>query len=210
MTVGASATSYAGQVARFIALEGGEAAGKSTQAALLAEHLGALLTREPGGTELGEALRRLLLDPGLPTPVPKAEALLMLAARAQHVAQVIEPALARGQDVVCDRFSGSTLAYQGYGRGLGVGALGEVDRWATSGLQPDVVVLLAVPAQVARRRRCGGEDRFEREDEEFRRRVEQGFWELAAADPARWRVVDGTMSVEEVASAVRKAVEGGK
>jgi dTMP kinase len=200
-----AAPSYADRVARFIVLEGGEAAGKSTQATLLAKHLGAVLTREPGGTELGEALRRLLLDPAMPAPVPRAEALLMLAARAQHVAQVIEPALARGQDVVCDRFSGSTLAYQGYGRGLGTAKLAELDRWATAGRQPDVVVLLSVPPQVARQRR-GGTDRFEEEDDEFRRRVDEGYRELAAADPVRWKIVDGTMSVEEVAMAVREAV----
>ncbi len=190
-----------------IVLEGGEAAGKSTQAALLAEYLGAVLTREPGGTALGEALRRLLLQPELPAPVPRAEALLMLAARAQHVAQVIEPALAQGQDVVCDRFSGSTLAYQGYGRGLGAATLTEIDRWATAGRQPDVVVLLDVPFEVARRRRSGSGDRFEEESDEFRRRVEEGFRDLAASDPVRWRVVDGTMSVEQVAVAVREAVE---
>ncbi len=117
-------------MARFIVLEGGEAAGKSTQAALLAEHLGAVLTREPGGTALGEAVRRLLLDPGQTAPVPKAELLLLLAARAQHVTEVIEPALARGQDVVCDRYSGSTFAYQGYGRGFPIPELVTLDGWA--------------------------------------------------------------------------------
>jgi dTMP kinase len=193
-------------VARFIVLEGGEAAGKSTQAALLAEHLGALLTREPGGTVIGESLRQLLLDPGIPAPVPRAEALLMLAARAQHVAEVIEPALQRGKDVVCDRFSGSTLAYQGYGRGLDVTELAGLDRWAAAGRVPDVVVLLDVPAQVARARRAGALDRFEGEDDEFRRRVEAGFRKLAAADPGRWKTVDASRSVEEVAAAVREAV----
>ena len=119
---------------RFIVLEGGEAAGKSTQAALLAGRLSAVLTREPGGTAVGEALRRLLLDLEL-APVPKAEVLLILAARAQHVAEVIEPALARGDDVVCDRYSGSTLAYQGYGRGLPLAELREMNNWAT-GTEP--------------------------------------------------------------------------
>ena len=114
-------------------IEGGEAAGKSTQAARLAADLGAVFTREPGGTALGEALRRLVLDPSLPAPVPRAETLLMLAARAQHVAEVIEPALARGADVVCDRYSGSTLAYQGYGRGLDLVELAGLDRWANGG-----------------------------------------------------------------------------
>ena len=192
---------------RFIALEGWEAAGKSTQAYLLAEHLGAVLTREPGGTLIGEALRRMLLDPGLPAPVPRAEALLMLAARAQHVAEVIEPVLAQGQDVVCDRYSGSTFAYQGYGRGLDVAELARLDAWATAGRSPDIFVLLDVPSEVAELRRAGVGDRFEAEDEGFRRRVEAGFRELAAADPAHWRTVDGSMSIDEVAVAVRKAVD---
>ena len=110
-----------GLVSRFIVLEGGEGVGKSTQAAALARHLGAVLTREPGGTALGEALRGLLLGSDRPAPVARAETLMMLAARAQHVAEVIEPALARGQDVVCDLYSGSTLAYQWYGRCLDLG-----------------------------------------------------------------------------------------
>jgi len=197
---------YPGPVARFIVLEGGEAVGKSTQAYLLADHLGALLTREPGGTSIGEALRRMLLDPLLPTPVPKAEALLMLAARAQHLAEVIEPALARGQDVVCDRYSGSTLAYQGYGRGLDVKELAYMDGWATSGRAPDVVVLLDAPLEVSRRRRVGVGDRFEAEDDDFQRRVAAGFRELAATQPGRWKTVDASMGVEQVAAAVRKAV----
>ena len=193
-------------MARFIALEGGEAAGKSTQAYLLAEHLGAVLTREPGGTPIGEGLRRLLLDPNLPAPVARAEALLMLAARAEPVEKVIEPALARGQDVVCDRYSGSTLAYQGYGRGLDVADLERINDWATAGRGPDITVLIDVPPEVARLRRAGIGDRFEAEDDGFRRRVAKGFRELAAADPERWRTVDGTAGVEDVAAAVRMAV----
>jgi dTMP kinase len=194
-------------VGRFIVLEGGEAAGKSTQAALLAERLGALLTREPGATRVGEALRHLLLNLPL-TPVPKAEALLMLADRAQHVAEVIEPALARGEDVVCDRYSGSTLAYQGYGRGLDLAALGEINDWATGGRAPDVVVLLDLPVDVARRRKGSSSlDRIEAEGSAFLERAQAGFRQLAAADPERWRVVDATGTVEEVAERVWKAVE---
>lgn len=192
---------------RLIVIEGGEAAGKSTQAALLAEHLGAVLTREPGGTAIGEALRRVLLDPSLPAPAPRTETLLMLAARAQHVAEVIEPALARGSDVVCDRYSGSTLAYQGYGRGLGIAEIAELDRWANGGRTPDLVVLLDLPIELARGRRdAGPDDRFEGESDDFRRRVRAGFRELAAADPQRWRVVDASGDVEQVAAAVRDAV----
>jgi dTMP kinase len=192
---------------RLIVLEGGEATGKSTQAVRLAASLGAVLTREPGGTEVGEALRRLLLGGELPALVPRAETLLMLAARAQHVAEVIGPALARGQDVVCDRFSGSTLAYQGFGRGLDVGELAGLDRWARTGCQPDLVVLLDMPVEMASRRREGpGGDRFEREGEEFRRRVREGFLRLAEAGPQCWRVVDATGTVDEVAAAVRSVV----
>jgi dTMP kinase len=194
-------------VPQFIALEGGEAVGKSTQAALLAEHLGAVLTREPGGTAIGEALRRLLLDPLLPRPTATAETLLMLAARAQHVAEVIEPALAKGHDVVCDRYSGSTLAYQGYGRGLDLGELGWLDRWATGGRQPDLVILLDLPVEAALKRRgMGPPDRFESEGPEFWERVRRGFLRLAENDRQRWRTVDASGSVEEVAAAIRKAV----
>ncbi len=187
--------------------EGGEAAGKSTQAALLAERLGAVLTREPGGTAVGDALRRLLLDLPL-APVPKAEALMMLAARAQHVAEVIQPALARGADVVCDRYSGSTLAYQGYGRGLSLTELRDVDHWATEGRAPDVVVLLDLPVSVARRRLSSSHlDRIEAEGDEFLERARSGYRHLAAADPGRWRVVDAVGPVDEVAERVWKAIE---
>lgn len=193
---------------RFIVLEGGEGVGKSTQAAALARHLGAVLTREPGGTALGEALRDLLLGPARPAPVARAETLLMLAARAQHVAEVIEPALARGEDVVCDRYSGSTLAYQGYGRGLELGDLNDLDRWASGGRAPDLVILLDLPVERARRRRAGSApDRIEGEGEEFLERVQAGFRELAAAAPGRWKVVDASGDVAEVAAAVRAAVE---
>jgi dTMP kinase len=197
-----------GAVGRFIVLEGGEAAGKSTQAALLAEHLGAVLTREPGGTAIGEALRRMLLSPSTVAPVPRAEALLMLAARAQHVAEVIEPALLRGDDVVCDRYSGSTFAYQGYGRGLDVDELRGLDSWAAGGLRPDLVVLLDLPVEVARERLGGNpRDRIESESDEFLRRTQAGFRKLAEDDPVRWRVVDASGTVDEVAALVRKAVD---
>jgi dTMP kinase len=188
-------------------LEGGEGVGKSTQAAVLARHLGAVLTREPGGTALGESLRNLLLGSSGPAPVARAEALLMLAARAQHVTEVIEPALARGDDVVCDRYSGSTLAYQGYGRGLEVSELSRLDRWATGGRAPDLVILLDLPVASARRRRAGTTpDRIEEEGDEFLERVQAGFRELAAAAPDQWRVVDASGDVAEVAAAVRAAV----
>ena len=199
---------YLGSVARLIVLEGGEAAGKSTQAALLAEHLGAVLTREPGGTAIGEALRRLLLEEPLVAPVPRAEALLMLSARAQHVAEVIEPALARGDDVVCDRYSGSTLAYQGYGRGLDVDQLRELDGWANGHRFPDLVVLLDLPVEIARERLGRSRrDRIESEGDDFLMRVHAGFRRIAEHDPVRWRVVDASGTVDEVAALVRTAVD---
>ena len=197
---------YFGQMGRFIVLEGGEAAGKSTQAALLAGRLSAVLTREPGGTAVGEALRRLLLDLPL-APVPKAEALLMLAARAQHVAEVIDPALAQGDDVVCDRYSGSTLAYQGYGRGLPLAALREMNSWATGQRAPDIVVLLDLPVTIARQRlSLSSPDRIEAEGDPFLERVREGFCQLAASDPLHWRVVDATGTIDQVAERVWNAV----
>jgi dTMP kinase len=194
---------------RLIVLEGGEGCGKSTQAELLARHIGARLTREPGGTPLGERIRSLVLDPDATGIDPRAETLLLLAARAEHVAQVVSPTLAAGEDVVCDRFSGSTLAYQGYGRGLELGELGLVVGWAVAGLEPDLVLLLTVePEEAARRRQArGGGDRIDGAGEAFHRRVAAGFRALAAADPGRWRVVDGAGPVEEVARRVAHVVD---
>ena len=195
---------------RFIAFEGGEGCGKSTQAARFAESAGALLTREPGGTAVGERVRRILLDPDVGGVSPRAEALLMAAARAQHVDEVIAPALEAGRDVVTDRFTGSSLAYQGHGRGLDVAAIEQLSDWATDGLVPDVIVLLDVPPEEARGRRAlegRAADRLEAEGDAFHDRVAAGYRALAQADPARWLVVDGVGSVDEVARRVRAAVE---
>lgn len=194
---------------RFVVFEGGEGAGKSTQARLLADRLGARLTREPGGTALGEMLRDLLLDPELCDLDPRAELLLMVAARAQHVGRVVAPALEAGSDVVCDRFSGSTLAYQGYGRGLPLDDVAAACALAGRGIVPDVTVLLDVAPQVARHRHAvGGDgartDRIEAAGEAFHERVRTGFLEIAAG--AGWVVVDGSGSVEEVAAVVADAV----
>ncbi|HEX2701383.1 MAG TPA: dTMP kinase [Acidimicrobiales bacterium] len=188
-----------------IAFEGGEACGKSTQAALLADRLGAVLTREPGGTPVGERVRSLLLDPASGAIDPRAEALLLAAARAQHVADVVAPALATGSTVVSDRYSHSSLAYQGFGRGLPLDEVRSLSDWATAGLWPDAVVLLSLEAEEAEARR-GTPDRFESESRAFHRRVEAGFRSLAADDPKRWRVVDGTGTVDEVAARVWAAV----
>jgi dTMP kinase len=184
-----------------IAFEGGEACGKSTQAALLAHRLGAVLTREPGGTSMGERVRALLLDTASGALDPRTEALLLAAARAQHVAEVIAPSLAAGRHVVTDRYSYSSLAYQGYGRGLSLEEVRGLSDWATGGLWPDAVVLLDLPADVAESRR-GHPDRFESEGQAFHRRVEAGFRTLAAEDPCHWRVVDGSGTVDEVAARV--------
>ena len=191
---------------RLIALEGREASGKSTQAEILARRLGAVLTREPGGTALGERVRSLLLDPEIIAVDARAEALLMAADRAQHVIEVIGPALASGRHVVSDRYSHSSLAYQGHGRGLPLEEVRWVSDWASGGLSPDLVVLVDVPEEVARGRRVGS-DRFELEDQAFHRRVADGYRRLAAEDPELWKVVDGTGTVDDVAALVWAAVE---
>ena len=187
---------------KFIVLEGGEGCGKSTQAQRLAESLGALRTREPGGTAVGAQLREVLLGRDTTGLADRAEALLMAADRAQHVAEVIEPALASGQHVVCDRFLGSSVAYQGYGRGLGPAEVRDLSIWATGGLFPDLVVLLTVPAEESDRRTGGARDRIEDAGREFHQRVAEGFAEQAAADPDRWVVVDGSGTKDEVAAAI--------
>jgi dTMP kinase len=177
---------------RLLALEGIDGCGKSTQARALAAHLDALLTHEPGATTLGTSLRQLLLAPDSPPISLRAEALLMAADRAEHIATVIEPALSAGRWVVSDRYSGSTLAYQGYGRGLGVDGLRGMVAWATDGLSPDLSLLIDVPVEVAQHRLAEtAPDRLERLGPEFARRVRDGFLAEAAGDPARWVVIDG-------------------
>jgi dTMP kinase len=168
----------------------------------------ALLTREPGGTRTGERIRGLLLDPTVTDLDRRAEVLLMLAARAQHVSEVIRPALGSGRHVVCDRFSGSTLAYQGYGRGLDLGELARLSSWASEGIEPDRVILIQVDPAVAARRAAdrGFADRMEGEGAEFFARVQLGYLVLAERDPDRWRVVDGSGTPEGVAALVAAAV----
>lgn len=190
----------------FLAFEGGEGTGKSTQARLMAEHLGAVLTREPGGTAIGAQVRDIVLaaeDNGLHD---RAETLLMAADRAQHVAELIVPALRSGRHVVTDRFLGSSLAYQGFGRGLEVDEVRRLSLWATGGLQPDLVVLLDVEEAEARARIGHGRDRMEKAGAPFHRAVADGFADLAAADPDRWVTVDGGGTVAEVEARVRTVV----
>jgi dTMP kinase len=209
--------------AALIAFEGVEGAGKSTQLELLRRTLEGrggpgdrwggppegrrrevVVTREPGGTPVGERVRELLLDPEVEFS-PRAEALLFAAARAELVERVIRPALERGAVVLCDRYLDSSLAYQGGARGLGREPVEEVNRFATGGLLPDLVVLLDLdPA--AGLRRLGGRDRIEAQDLAFHRRVREAFRALAAADPKRFAVVDGAAPVHEVAARVHAAV----
>jgi dTMP kinase len=194
---------------RLIAFEGGEGSGKSTQARLLSASLDAVLTFEPGATPIGAAVRALVLDPASSAMTDRAEALLMAADRAQHVATVIEPALRGGRHVVTDRYVGSTLAYQGYGRGLDLDALRSLCAWATAGRDADVNVLLDVPYEASVARLAAARpDRMEAESREFHERVADGFRSLAREDAARWVVVDGVGSVDEVARRVLAALDG--
>ncbi|WP_373694919.1 dTMP kinase [Kineococcus terrestris] len=201
----------------FVALEGGDGSGKSTQVRLLAEHLAGtgrevVVTREPGGTELGREVRALVLAaPGGPALDPRAEALLFAADRAQHVAQVVRPALARGAVVVTDRYVDSSLAYQGAGRALAVDEVERLSAWATAGLLPDLTVVLDVdPATAAARRgrdtSRAGEDRLEAESRAFHARVREQFLLLARRDPARYLVLDATAPADVVAARVRGRV----
>ena len=200
---------------RLVALEGIDGCGKSTQARLLVDRLAAesatepVLTFEPGATALGRSLRGLLLDRDGDPVGPRAEALLMAADRAQHVADVILPALESGRWVVTDRFSASTLAYQGFGRGLDPASLDQLVDWATDGLRPDLTVLFDLPVAVAAgRRHAEGDDRMEAEGLAFQQRVAEGFLALAALGTEPWVVVDATGSAEVVAAEVWDAVTG--
>src|SRR5258708_150197 len=171
----------------FVTLEGMEGCGKSTQAQRLAARLGpdAGVTKEPGGTGIGTAIRQILLDLGSHGLVPQAESLLYFADRAQHVAQVIRPGLAAGRLVVCDRYVESSLAYQGYGRGLSLDAIRHVAHLATGGLRPDLIILIDLPIEegLLRVGRRGGHDRMESQVPEFYERVWAGYHALVAPDP---------------------------
>lgn len=199
----------AGARGRFVVLEGCDGCGKTTQVARLVDALAArgrdvVPTFEPGATELGRSLRVVLLGGAL-APTPRAEALLMAADRAQHVDTVIEPALAAGRWVVSDRFVGSSLAYQGGARGLGVEAVAAINGFATGGLEPDLVVLLAAPVEVLAARRRDPADRIEAEGEAFLAAVAAAYEQLAAT--RGWAVVDATAGADDVERAVWSVVE---
>jgi len=191
----------------YIALEGLEGCGKSTHTERLGEHLNAVITREPGGTRIGALLRAILADPENVDLDRRTEALLMAADRAQHMAEVIKPALDRGQHVVSDRSIYSTLAYQGYGRQLGTEALLSISTWALNDRLPDLVIYIDVPTDVLNARLAKRDlDRFEREGADFFARIADGFRELRASDPDRWIIIDGTVPKDDVEAAIRTQV----
>ncbi len=201
----------------FITLEGVEGSGKSTQIRHLAEALTqigyrVLQTREPGGTATAEAIRHILLTASSHEPVtPQTEALLILAARCQHVTHLIRPALRQGTVVLCDRFSDSTFAYQGFARGLDLQWLRAANRVATGGLTPNLTVVLDLPVSVglARRRADRGEqNRLDRETERFHRKVRRGFLALAAKAPGRMRIVNANRSAQDVQDKLTEIVVG--
>jgi len=196
----------------FVTFEGGEGSGKTTQAELLTKRLEALgrrvvRLREPGGTQLGEDLRKLLLHRSTRMSA-EAELLLFLAARAELVRRVIRPALAEGTVVLCDRFSDSTLAYQGFGRGLDLDLIRRLDAFATDDLAPDLTVLLDLPVADGRRRAPPDEDAIQQEDDAFHDRVRQGYLALAKAEPERWLVLDAKLPPHELAQVIAARVDG--
>lgn len=198
----------------FITVEGGEGVGKSTNMAFLQERLcglgvDLLVTREPGGTKLGEGVRELLLQPCEDSIASSAELLLIFAARAQHIEQVIEPALAAGKWVLCDRFTDATYAYQGGGRGLPVTMIRNLEKLVQGALRPDYTLLLDAPVSLgmSRARKRGELDRFEQEQEEFFERVRATYLQLAEHSSGRYRVIDASQSLESVQQQIHQVCE---
>ncbi len=199
----------------FIAFEGGDGAGKSTQALLLAKAMSdagqrVVRTREPGGTPVGEKLRSLVLDHGQGEIDAKTEALIFAAARAAHASQVIAPAIARGDVVISDRYADSSIAYQGAGRGLGTDAIVQLNNWATSGLWPDLTVLLDVSPESGRDRRTAGdaaEDRLESEPDSFHASIRDAFLARSSAHPDKYLVLPASATVAELAAAIETRVK---
>jgi len=189
----------------FITLEGGEGAGKSTQMAYVEECLKKAgitvrVTREPGGTPLSEAIRELLLDHRQSSMDADTELLLMFAARAQHIAELVEPALEAGEWVLCDRFTDATYAYQGGGRGIGMDRIAALENWVQGELRPDLTLLLDLPIDVGMSRagERGELDRFEREKQDFFERVRQTYLDMAEQHPGRYRIIDASQDIQQV------------
>ena len=207
---------------RLITFEGGDGTGKTTQLKLLESHLSArgkacLSTREPGGTSLGKLIRQVLLEVGRQNISSPTELFLYLADRAHHVREVILPALESGNLVLCDRYTDSTLAYQGYGRGIDLTLLRRLNDMASHGVEPDLTFLLDCPVhvglsrtaqrQLLKQATADREDRFERERTEFHEKVREGFLEMARAEPGRIHVLDATRSVRHVHEKIRRIVD---
>ena len=207
---------------RFITFEGGDGSGKTTQLKVIENYLRArgrscLSTREPGGTSLGQLIRQVLLEVGSQSITSPTELFLYLADRAQHMHEVVIPALKQGKIVLCDRHTDSTLAYQGYGRGIDLSLLRSLNDIASEGIRPDLTLLFDCPAEIGLSRTVQrqpqtssgrNEDRFEREKIEFHERVRAGFLELAQAEPNRFRIVDAARSAEEVGQEVKNIIDG--
>ncbi len=198
----------------FITFEGCEGCGKSTQAKALSQRLAesgrpALLLHEPGGTELGNRVRYLLKWARRLSISPMAELLLFNASRANLVDEVMRPALRQGKTVICDRFVDSTIAYQGYGRGIDLGLVASACGMATQGLKPDLTILLDIPVDEGLRRKAAkaGLDRFEQTDSSFHRRVREGYLKMAQEQPARWLVIDGTRTKAEIKRVIWQRIE---